>query len=289
MVNHIRTLLLNEDGAGKPGYAFPLEEYVPTDFKSNKLTFDYLKIWKNIFGYSPDRAYKNWRLHQLSTLAEVSSLGSYWTKFDNRITHFNKEKKDKSLDYGKVVITRDATASTIVYFANDGVITIDRNLDGVNQTDSSEIIGVYARGVPEADEAKGRCTSLWKIDLNSSDELDIQCLSDKTIRESYTLVFTGGLSQSVTLPGVNVTLQFRDVGATTWTIDITAKPKTDVGTVLANLESVPDAEMDVILTGSYSEYKTFSDYWKYNQETAERLSAVTLALAYKIEEKRLQP
>jgi hypothetical protein len=288
VVNHIRTLLLNEDGSGKPGYAFPLEEYVPTDFKSSKMTFDCFKIWRTLFGSEPDRAYKNWRLYQLSTLAEASSLLKHWSKFDDRITHFGKDKKDRSLEYGRVTITRDATSSNISYFEGDGVIVVDKNLSAVNQTDSPEIIGVYARGVPTANETKGSCLSYWKIDLNSSDEIDVQCLNDKTIRDSHSLVFTQGLSQDITLPGTNVTLQFRDVGATTWTVDIVARPSKDIGTVLADLDNTASTDISAIMSGAYSEYKTFSDYWNYNQDTAERLTAITLALAYKLEEKRLQ-
>lgn len=286
MVNHIRTLLLNEDGSGKPGNAFPLEEYVPSDFKASDFTFDCLKIWRTLFGFSPDRAYKNWRLYQLSILAEASSLTDYWYKFDPRITHFSKSKRDRSLDYGRVTITRDATATNISYFEGDGILSIDKNLTGFNQTDSPEIIGVYARGVPTADETKGKCLSFWKLDLNNMDELDVQCLNDKTIRDSHNLVFTSGLSQSITLPGTNVTIQLRDVGVTTWSVDIVAKPATDIGTVLANLDNTSEVDIDAIMSGVYSEYKTFKDYWKQNQDTAERLSAIVLALAYKLEEKR---
>jgi hypothetical protein len=288
MINHIRTLLLNENGSNKPGYAFSLEEYVPDDFKADTLVFGCKKIWNVLFGTSPDRAYKNWRLFQLSRLAESSDLLEYWSKFDSRLTHFNKPKVDRSLEYGRVQVNRAGdNHASIVYTVSERGLTVDNTLSEPNQVVDPEIIGVNLSGRPIADDTRGRCLSYWKLSLDMSNELEVTNINEPNIYESYILTFSSNLSQQINLHGSGIIVQFRPVAASSsWVLDAVAAPAMDLGTVLANLDILSDTDTDFIFSGAFPEYSVFKSYWKENKDSAERLSAITLALGYKIAETR---
>lgn len=288
MINHIRTLLLNENGSNKPGYAFPMEEYVPDDFKADTLVFGCKKIWNVLFGNSPDRAYKNWRLFQLSRLAESSDLLEYWSKFDSRLTHLDKLKVDRSLEYGRIQVSRTGISSAnIIYITSETGLSVDTVISEPSQVVDPEMIGVMLSGRPLADDTRGRCISYWKLSLNTSNELEVTNINDNSIHDVYTLTFSSNLSQQINLHGSGVIAQFRPIiSNSSWAIDAVAAPAMDLGTVLANLEILSDTDTNFIFSGAFPEYSVFNSYWKENRNSAERLSAITLALGYKIAETR---
>lgn len=288
MINHIRTLLLDEDGNKKPDWSYPLEEFVPTDFKAQKFPFVLRKVWNAIFGVKPDRAYKNWRLFQLSELAQASSLVEYWTSLDSRITHFDKPNKNYSEEYGKATFylnKNGTTKSLVVEYANNLVSPVP-GTSLVNQTTRPEELDLFISGKLLSDDISGKCYSIFKMDLNASDVLEIRSLTDKTLNQSHVLTFSSGLSQVITLPGLDLRLSFKDNGPASWNIDVVSKPTRDLGTIVANLDSLPNSDVLQLFSGNSSAVKTFKNHWLEDDNLVERLSAIVLALAYKIHEAR---
>lgn len=288
MINHIRTLLLDESGQNKPDWSFPLEEFVPTDFSPQKFPAEVKRVWNTLFGLKPDRAYKNWRLFQLSTLAQSSDLLKYWFTFDPRVTHFDKPNDDYSQDYGKakVYMTKGNSLVSLVLSYSNGFISPFPEISLTNQTTRPDDLNVYFSGKLLPDDVNGKSYSSWKIDLNSSNELQVQNLSNKALNKTYQLVFSSGLSQPIILEGLDLGILFKNAGEASWSIDAVSKPEKDIGVVLANLDSLSTTDLQYVFSGSRPEVKTFKNYWTKNEDTAERLTALTLALAYKIDEKR---
>ena len=288
MINHIRTLLLDEDGSNKPASNYPLEEFVPTTFKTQRMPSELRKVWHALFGNKPDRAYKNWRLFQLSELAQASDLLEHWYRFDSRVTHFSKPSQDFSTEYGRVlasIIVSEGVTSIALADGPDGLSPV-ANAEAINSTTNQEALGLNFLGALTADEALGRCYSIWSLQLNPADDLVVQSLSDMGLRDEYSLTFEQGLSQAVTLRGSGLGLKFRDAGAASWNIELAARPSKDLGTVLANLDNIPSYELEGLFSGKSRELATFKNYWTKNDNLAERVTALVLALAFKIEEKR---
>lgn len=87
MLNHVRTLLLNQSQQPySPEYDFA-EEIVPPEFRRRSLTGLAAILHSGLFGSSPDRLFCNLRLRQLLTLLHASSLANYLTAADARITY----------------------------------------------------------------------------------------------------------------------------------------------------------------------------------------------------------
>jgi hypothetical protein len=288
MINHIRTLLLDEKGDNKPGDSYPLEEFVPTSFKPARMPFELRKVWNVLFGNKPDRAYKNWRLFQISEVAQASDLAEHWFTFDSRITHFNKPAADHSTEYGTVLASRNKNGQilNLKLVSTAETVSAVQSSDLLNQASSAAELGLSFTGRLTADETLGRCYSVWVLELNNADELGLNNLSDASANEVQALSFSQGLSQAVSLKGSGLSLKFGDQGPASWTLETVARPSKDMGTIVANLDNLPRYELEVLFAGKRKELGVFKDYWFKNDNLAERVTALVLALAFKIEEKR---
>ena len=288
MINHIRTLLLDEKGDNKPGDAYPLEEFVPTNFKPARMPFELRKVWNALFGNKPDRAYKNWRLFQISEVAQSSDLLEHWRTFDSRITHFDKPAADHSTEYGTVLASRNKNGQTLNLKLVSSAETVSaiKSDSLLNQATSLDEMGLSFTGRLTADEVLGRCYSVWVLELNNADELDVKNLSDPLVNEIQTLSFTQSLSQAISLRGSGLSLKIRDQGAASWTLENVARPDKDLGTILANLDNLPRYDLEGLFAGKHKELSVFKNYWFKNDNLAERMTAITLALAYRLEERR---
>lgn len=283
MINHIRTLLLNEDGSNKPGANYPLEEYVPPDFQAVKLSFELKKVWCVLFGLSPDRAYKNWRLHQLLRAAEVSSLFKECLKFDPRNTTFGLNDKTVDGNYGKLTITNVANKLISVYVQQGTTL---QTASG----DSSEDVKAFLAGSLSSDDNKGVCYGLYSLKTNNT-----QITSTNLANGSFTQFTQAGSSVNGYRPPVkyiseldaNIYLSSDSVGE--WYVEYVSRPAIDLGTVLANLKNLADVDLNYLFAGELPEYKKFKDYWYRGTDLVDRVTAVALALAYKIEEARIKP
>jgi len=283
MVNHIRTLLLNEDGLKSPGSSFPLEEYVEKDFSSINMPFECEKVAKVLFGNNSDRGYKNWRLYQLSRMAESTDLFPYWFKFDSRATHFDKPDYDDSTEYNKIRVASVSYGTKVTFnYTIEGLSVPKADLASFNDLD------LLLLGNLRPDDINGRAISSWSVKLTSGNILELYDTANPNVGSVTTLSYSSALSQRVPLPGTGLDVAIRPNTSNEWIIDIVAKPTADLGTVLANLDAMSDIDTNFVLSGSYSEFEVFSNYWKNSSELPERLTAITLGLAYKLEEKRNQ-
>ena len=288
MVNHIRTLLLNEAGSNKPGYSFPLEEYVPADYLAIKPNDACRKSLIAIFGTYPDRAYKNWRLYQISKITEACGFEKYWYKFDSRVTHFGRIDTEIDSSFGKAVLTSSHLneIKTITYYASNGGVSVSKDLVSASQTSSEEEVGAFVSGYPSSDESRGRVLSYWQIESGSGGTFSIKRLSDPAYEDNVTLSFSGGLSEAVTLRGSGIQIKFRNNPGNAWDLTVVAMPSTDIGVVMANLDALSPDIHDYLFSSSYPEIKELKRYWDNSIDANERLSAFSIALGYRLEEKR---
>lgn len=288
MVNHIRTLLLNETGTNKPGYSFPLEEYVPSDYKVIIPNDACRRALIALFGVYPDRAYKNWRLYQISKIAEACGFDKYWYKFDGRVTHFGRTDTEIDNNFGKVVIGSNYLndAKTLTYYSSNGGVSVSKDLSSVSQTASEEEIGAFVSGYPSSDESRGRVLSYWQIESGTGGTLSVKRLSDPAYEDNITLSFSGGLSDAVVLRGSGLQIKFRNHTNSSWDLTVVGRPTTDIGVVMANIDAMGSEVPDYLFSSSYSEVKELKRYWDSSVDANERLSAFVIALGYRLEEKR---
>lgn len=101
--------------------------------------------------------------------------------------------------------------------------------------------------------------------------------------------YIDGLSTAFKLMGSDFTGRFHEgvADGTSWLVEFVARPRQDIGEVVAALEQVGDVAMyELFGTSPVGDYKVFRDTWYSDAPLPDRLSAVVLALAYRMEELR---
>lgn len=85
MINHVRTLLLNQDGDGAA--QGPGEEYTPPSYLAAELPAELQKVRDVLFGASPDRRMLLYRVRQFMAILHSTPLSPFVTMDDPRITY----------------------------------------------------------------------------------------------------------------------------------------------------------------------------------------------------------
>jgi len=138
MINHVRTLLMNQP-RGSYRVTDPGEEYISPRFIA-AVWPTALQLFRNtLFGAHPDRLFINFRMRQLMQLIHSTELADDVTKDDLRLTYlpFND---DMFADVFGVTIEQPAE--------QNGNLTL--------------------LGQPAADEHNGRTTSIWHLAIDTT-------------------------------------------------------------------------------------------------------------------------
>lgn len=87
MINHARTLLLNQTADGintdETGY-----EYVPAEYRAIRLPTTLQTIYSIIFGKNPDSYFRNYRVRELLSYLHQTELADYMYQLDPRVTYW---------------------------------------------------------------------------------------------------------------------------------------------------------------------------------------------------------
>lgn len=247
MINHLRTLLLDEDGTSWPGGGFPGEEYVPPEFRRRPMPMECRNPWRVLFGSNPDRAYKNFRLRQYMTVLHTTELAPEVLAFDPRVTYWPLRAGDTRFDaFGTTTVS--ALPHTV------GELLVGGEL------------------VPN--DARGQSRFEWRVSVESGNRVSVNM-------RQYDVTFTDGLSNPFPI-GQGLTGRVRDNVDDAWAVEALARPARDVGAVVATLTTslgssgaylfAPDPELGQL--------------WQRHDFLPLRLAALLVALGKRIEESR---
>jgi hypothetical protein len=260
MINHGRTLLLNEDGDKRPGAEFFLEEYVDPAFKALSLP-GYLAGVRAALLSAGDDAWQNYRLQQLMALLHGTEFVSYLLALDPRFTY----RHDRSI--------------------------LDLAYGGSSSPMNVQAMGlqpIYS-GSLTAGISSPRISYGWTVEVlsptlvNSTDRLTGYS-SDSPV------TYQSGLSSVILLAGQSkFGIRFQSASLPTGArleVSYLVRPDSELTDLLAPLESLGD-EVVSSLFGTAEPYKTFKQLWEKHGYTAYRFSGLLLAYVYRAEEVRL--
>lgn len=255
MYNHLRTLLLNQDGnAVLPDYTIG-EAAVPADFRAVNLPAYLDEIRSRLFGSNPDRSMLNYRLAQYTKLLHATELASYVDALDPRVTY-----SESILDlFG-------ASAFTPMVSENGYPLVVQGN--------------------PAMPDATGRMYHYYIAERADEDTLYVQQVLPTSKNRILELTFTDGLSAAVPLgeSGYRLLVPSSPV-ATTWRIAFHNRPQWDLGQILAALRVAGEPTLLQLFGASPVEpYLTFRNLFQEHKELAYRLGGLLLAVAYRTDE-----
>lgn len=259
MLNHVRTLLLNQDGNQASGPDYPYEELVDPNYRAVSLPTALSAVHAVLFGGSPDRAYLNVRLQQYLSLLHAGGLEEFILDKDPRVTYLTwRDDATAASRFGARVVQ---TAGSATPFA--------------------------VVGEPEADDALGRLFTQWRVEVTDAALVTVrrQTPPVETTVQGYTL--TDGLSDLLPLAGADLFFRFGGGVGNVWEVEALARPGRDLAAVLNRLENVVNTVSDALFGPAGREpYQTFANLWRADDRLPYRLGGVLLALAYRIDELR---
>jgi hypothetical protein len=259
MINHVRTLLLNENGATRPAPDFFMEEYVDPKYGALTLPAYLTQARAPLFGAGADIAYKNYVMRLLMTLLHSTEFASYVYALDTRVTYLN----------------RPSVAGTSI--ETSATPTNDLALAG-----AAEVTGVPS-STPQ------RVQWDWDVEVVSGGPTVFQVQVSRRqpyARQLFTVNFADGHSDLVPLPGQSQ-LFFRFLASMTvgasWAASAFILPTVDVAAIMQTCENGVDTGQ---LFGNAEPFKTFGELWRKHVYLTYKMSGYLLAVAYRMEEVR---
>lgn len=322
MINHARTLLLNQPGSMyQPGVLG--EEYAPPEYKPVRLP-TYLKTAHQIiFGTGPDKVYLNFRAHELLGLIHATELAEFVYALDPRVTYWPQP----TTEFFKAA--KAATLTKISGFSNSRL---------------------YLRGKIAPDNIRGRAWREYFIRVANDGETDnilitaesaalvtnqeVKWLRD-TVQPLQVLGGVGGLSVPIDVPDSELQVQIGDVAPpafysllmeqyntllinenmsaillenivdplafslftaprpslgesdevlSQWQLQVYSRPGSAINICLPKLELLGEpAFLQLFGVGNTEQpYATFKNIWFDHPVPSYRLAAFTLAMIYRI-------
>lgn len=242
MINHYRTILLNETGSVNQDMTYPGEEYVDPSFIKKKITSKIDTVRKLLLGQSPDRAFINYRLKQITTMWHDSILKDEVISPDNRITYW---PLDTSIN------------SNINMF---GTITIE-SMDPTIKTNISP-------AVQPISSVAGR--SMWVLDAQV--ESGVCIVTDEKTKEIKSIPAKGvffDFSNNIVLNLPNGSYRITAIGI----------PHEDIGQTLVDCDLIKDTDIEFEL---FLDEDSLKEIWRRSDYISERLGSLALALAKKM-------
>lgn len=256
VVNHVRTLLLNRSGRGRPSPNYYLEEFIEPDFAPVRLPSVLQEVGAALVEPGSDNAFANFRCQQYTRLLHATEFAQYVYALDPRVTYIHELQVRKA----------------------------SVKVNGVN-TDAA----LTFAGSISADVGNPRLINNWTVEASSP--LDILTTHRQSQETADTVVeFDTGVSSAFAMAGqTNFFSQIRaascDAGDR-WEVESFSEPEDDLTDVQIRLESL-SAEALADLFPVRGHYPIFEKLWTRHALLSYRMSGLLLAFAYRAEEVRV--
>lgn len=256
MINHARTLLLNQPGATSQRQDIG-EEYIPPTFVPRELPTYLQTVRRVLFGSTPDRYFLNFRARELMQLLHQTELGEFVYALDSRVTYWPENNAP--------------------FFGSDTKISIAPN-------NGNSSAALFVSGSDVADLGGGKSLREYVIEVGSG--IVTATLMSPALASTATLVITDGSSQPVQLP--QSALSFRLVNPTAgdkWTLTTIARPAPVITTLLPVLELLGEPVLiELFGVNPLEPLKTFKNLWFDHANPVYRLGGLVLAMIYRANE-----
>lgn len=259
MINHVRTLLLNQAGSDASAHDVGYE-YVPKDFVPTKVFPSWIQSIRNIvFGATPDVAMLNYRFRQLAPLLHSVDIAPYMARRDSRITYWPSSTSFFLVSHTpSIVVPNENTNVNFVY--QDDILTTD----------------------------SGKLEYSWHVEIQNTTP---SILNTPTWMYLDLHTFSSSLTTPIPVTGIKG-LSMQVVGTATagdiWEGYLLKKPTRSLSDITTLLKGLLNDEVKRYLFGydTTGDFATFRNWWENSNRIHFQLASVLIPLAYRIEEIR---
>lgn len=307
MINHIRTLLLNQhpDTAGPTDIGY---EYVPAAFKPVALPTALETVHKILFGSRPDNYFRNFRVREMLGYIHQTELDVFARKFDNRVTYWPQTQnpfygaakqvfveqiagQPKRLNIAGTLFAGNAVGRAEYEYililgkkntgspAEQGVFVV-RADDGKTTTETFTTAAPTI-SLPET-QLKTRIDSITGFDRLTTEVGDIFIVEDYSQPGGEILLERPA---GMNILAITQADELIDSVTAAWRVSARANPSPAILTVLPNLEFLGEPlYLELFGVKPAEPYATFLNLWENHPLPAYRLSSIVLALVYRLNE-----
>lgn len=195
MINHVRTLLMNQAGPRVPQAGIPFDVSIPT-YTEVVLPPALERVHRALFGNSPDYAARAYWVHQYMALLHQSDFEAYVYDLDLRVTYNTEFGREHLLPF-RTTVTPD-----------DEKVFLVGKLD--KQTD--------------------RMFYSWTFEILPGDRVEIR---SGTSVEAYALIYEQGMTRPIPLRDTHFTVLFSEKANNVgdrWTVEHWVRPPGNIVT-----------------------------------------------------------
>jgi hypothetical protein len=259
LVNHVRTLLLNQPASAET----PLGEYVPPSFRTVVVPLAVQSARNLLFGLRPDAMMLDYRLRQYMAMLHSTELAELVIADDPRITYTPGDRSMTDFDFAPAILPIGHTVP--LFLAGDPPTASD-----------------------------GRMTYAWQIKVliagYPGPVAAVTRRSPTSGYAEYPISYANNLSNEFPLDGSPLRACFNSAGVVdgiAWNVDCLAPPVRDPGQVAADLGAAGANVLGELFGFTRQEpYLTYNLLWSSKQPLPYRLGAVLLAVAARTDEAR---
>lgn len=260
MINHARTLLLNESPVGRPAVGTCGEEYIPAGFNPQELPGFLASVRSTLLGTFGDPLYQNYRLAQYTAVLHANPYANMvMYLYDQRITY----------DRGSGLFT----------FPFDTAVT-DVNGLGMSLSVLRDLF---------ASNELGRCLFEWVVSTISGPMVSVKDPKGG-VQEEYALTVADTLTNTFPVKAKGASVEGRltvptsvvQIGAE-WTIEGTAPPTEDLGAILVKMQNIGASTLTALFSGVPD---TFKNLWIQGNTLVDRMGAFLAATVWQLEVSR---
>lgn len=259
MINHARTLILNDAAANRPSLGTYGEEYVPEAYRVLGYAGTLHKVRSVLIGSSGDPLYQNYQLAKLMDVVHANQyVEQYALSLDSRYTYRPYQSAFLDFDF-----------SVDVEEIND---------KGMQLTTS---------GTPEASAVAGKALYRWTLRSQTGPQLMAkELMTGKT--KVYDITVAGGLAAPVELEnGLTVHLTVPgdswQVDAE-WSVTTTSRPSNDLSSVIADINGLGAGAVSSLFAGAPS---SFYNLWHAGVSLVDQLGGALGSFIYQAEKVRV--
>lgn len=254
MINHARTLILNEAAGNRPNLEEYGEEYVPSSFRPKRLSGPIKRLREICLGTKGDPLYQNYMLADIMNVLHSGNVSrAYILSLDPRYTYDVSNYNLLSQDFGTVVTAL-----------------------------SSSAMSLNTSGVGRADDVTGVASFSWGVVTLAGGKVEITNNVTQKKREEN-IVVSSGLTNNILLED-GTSMYFSVPGSwepnKRWTVISVARPGKGLGGLLREVdEDAPDTAANILSNTD----KNFTNLWVSGVSVVDRLSGLLSAMVYKLE------
>jgi hypothetical protein len=294
VVNHGRTLLLNQAANAVTPGSFPGEAYIAPTFRPKTWPGHLNRVRRILFGDDPDRPMLNYRIGQYLHVLHASELESSLLALDSRITYRPGESLWTPTMFQPQVSVSDLIRTTYgigycgLAVTDYAGLTVEEYAGLVDGDCGDANIGeadFFWLGSPDAPDPTGRMYHEFTVKVLSASTVQVIRHSNPRQEVEYPYELTNGLSSPAPLFGSGYFFKTRgDVGAR-WRVTVLNRPQRDLSAIVAELHKLPGETRRYLFgRGKTEPWATWRELFEQHPETPYQLGGLLLSVLYRAEE-----